>query len=67
VEEKSNQITAIPALLHQLACKNAVVSIDAIACQKTIVAQIREQQADSVISLKGNQGNYMSKSGLNLT
>jgi predicted transposase YbfD/YdcC len=61
VGEKSNrcgdpQIVAIPALLSQLDCKNAVVSIDAIACQKNIISQIREQQADYVISLKGNQG-----------
>lgn len=56
VGEKSNEIVAIPALLAQLDCKNAIVSIDAIACQKNIVSQIREQQADYVISLKGNQG-----------
>jgi predicted transposase YbfD/YdcC len=56
VGEKSNEIVAIPTLLSQLDCKNAVVSIDAIACQKNIVSQIREQQADYVISLKGNQG-----------
>jgi predicted transposase YbfD/YdcC len=56
VGEKTNEIVAIPALLSQLDCKNAVVSIDAIACQKNIVSQIREQQADYVISLKGNQG-----------
>lgn len=55
VGEKSNEIVAIPALLAALDCKNAVVSIDAIACQKSIVSQIREQGADYVISLKGNQ------------
>jgi predicted transposase YbfD/YdcC len=61
VGEKTNrcgdpQIVAIPALLSQVDCKNAVVSIAAIACQKNIVSQIREQAADDVISLKGNQG-----------
>lgn len=56
VGEKSNEIIAIPALLSTLDCKNAIVSIDAIACQKKIVSQIREQGADYVISLKGNQG-----------
>lgn len=56
VGEKSNEIIAIPTLLAALNCKHAVVSIDAIACQKNIVSQIREQQADYVISLKGNQG-----------
>jgi predicted transposase YbfD/YdcC len=47
---------AIPALLSQLDYKSAIVSIDTIACQKNIVSQIREQQADYVINLKGNQG-----------
>jgi predicted transposase YbfD/YdcC len=56
VGEKSNEIVAIPALLSQLDCKGAIVSIDAIACQKNIISQIREQEADYVISLKGNQG-----------
>ena len=56
VGEKTNEIVAIPALLSQLDCKNAVVSIDAIACQRNIVSQIREQEADYVISLKRNQG-----------
>jgi predicted transposase YbfD/YdcC len=56
VGEKTNEMVAIPALLSQVDCKNAVVSIDAIACQKSIVSQIREQAADYVISLKGNQG-----------
>ncbi len=56
VGEKTNEIVAIPALLSELDCKNAIISIDAIACQKNIVSQIREQQADYVISLKGNQG-----------
>ncbi len=56
VGEKSNAIMAIPSLLATLDYKDAVVSIDAIACQKPIVSQIREQGADYVISLKGNQG-----------
>jgi predicted transposase YbfD/YdcC len=56
VGEKTNEIVAIPALLSVLDCKGAVVSIDAIGCQKNIVSQIREQGAEYVISLKGNQG-----------
>jgi predicted transposase YbfD/YdcC len=55
VGEKSNEIVAIPALLLQLDCKNAVVSINAIACQENIVSQIREQEAAYIISLKGNK------------
>lgn len=54
--EKSNEITAIPQLLRVLALKGCIVTIDAMGCQKEIVAQIREQEADYCISLKGNQG-----------
>jgi hypothetical protein len=55
-EEKSNEITAIPQLLRVLALKGCIVTIDAMGCQKEIVAQIREQEADYCLSLKGNQG-----------
>ena len=55
VEEKSNEITAIPELLELLSLKGAIVTIDAMGMQKAIVAQIRQQQADFVIGLKDNQ------------
>lgn len=55
VEEKSNEITAIPELLELLSLKGAIVTIDAMGMQKAIVAQIREQKADFVIGLKDNQ------------
>ncbi len=55
--EKSNEITAIPELLRLLSLKGCIVTIDAMGCQREIVKQIIEQQADYVISLKGNQGN----------
>jgi predicted transposase YbfD/YdcC len=55
-EEKSNEITAIPELLRVLALKGCIVTIDAMGCQREIVKQIVEQEADYVISLKGNQG-----------
>ena len=55
VEEKSNEITAIPKLLDKLDCKDSIISIDAIACQKEIVAKIVDKQADYVIALKKNQ------------
>lgn len=54
--EKSNEITAIPALLRLLEIEGCIVTIDAMGCQKEIVSQIVEQQADYCISLKGNQG-----------
>ena len=55
VEEKSNEITAIPALLELLSLKGAVVSIDALGMQKAIVEKLREKQAEFVIGLKDNQ------------
>lgn len=57
VNEKSNEITAIPELLEVLDLSGAVVSIDAMGCQKTIAQQIVQQQGDYVLALKGNQGN----------
>jgi predicted transposase YbfD/YdcC len=55
-KEKSNEITAIPRLLDLLVLNEAIVTIDAMGCQKAIVAKIREKGADYVLSLKGNQG-----------
>jgi predicted transposase YbfD/YdcC len=56
VAEKSNEITAIPELLNLLALKGAVVTIDAMGCQKEIAQTIIEKEADYVLALKGNQG-----------
>jgi predicted transposase YbfD/YdcC len=55
-EAKSNEITAIPLLLELLALKGCLVTIDAMGCQTEIAARIIKQQADYVLSLKGNQG-----------
>lgn len=55
VEGKSNEITAIPALLDLLQIKGTVVSIDAIGCHKHIAAAIRERKADYLLGLKANQ------------
>ena len=57
VDEKSNEITAIPALLKMLLLEGSVVSIDAMGCQSEIANTIIEQGADYVLALKGNQGN----------
>jgi predicted transposase YbfD/YdcC len=54
-EEKSNEITAIPALLEVLALKGCIVTLDAMGCQTEIVAKIVEKKADYVIAVKGNQ------------
>jgi predicted transposase YbfD/YdcC len=56
VAEKSNEITAIPKLLELLAIEGAVVTIDAMGCQREIAQKIMEKKADYVLALKGNQG-----------
>ncbi|MCA1725891.1 MAG: ISAs1 family transposase [Thermomicrobia bacterium] len=54
VAERSNEITALPALLKVLMLKGCIVTIDAMGCQREIAAQIVEQQADYVLALKEN-------------
>jgi predicted transposase YbfD/YdcC len=53
----SNEITAIPVLLQLLDVRGATVTIDAMGCQKEIARQVREQGADYVLAVKGNQKN----------
>jgi predicted transposase YbfD/YdcC len=55
VGAKENEITAIPELLAVLTLKGAIVTIDAIGCQKKIAAVIRERGADYLLALKENQ------------
>lgn len=52
--EKSNEIEAIPRLLHMVAIENSIVTIDAMGCQKAIAKHIRERQADYILTLKDN-------------
>jgi hypothetical protein len=54
-EEKSNEITAIPQLLERIDVQDAIVTIDAAGCQKTIAAKIVQGKGDYVLALKGNQ------------
>jgi predicted transposase YbfD/YdcC len=56
VDEKSNESTAIPALLRLLELEGGIVTIDAMGCQKEVARTIVEQGADYVLALKGNQG-----------
>jgi predicted transposase YbfD/YdcC len=56
VADKSNEITAIPELLDLLTIKGAIVTIDAMGCQKEIAAKIIDKGADYLLALKGNQG-----------
>jgi predicted transposase YbfD/YdcC len=57
VDDKSNEITAIPELLKVLDLQGCIVTIDAMGTQKAIAAQIVAQGGDYVLALKGNQGN----------
>ena len=54
-EEKSNEITAIPELLKLLELQDAIVTIDAMGCQKKIARQIVQGGGDYVLAVKGNQ------------
>ena len=56
VQEKSNEITAIPTLLEGLDLRGAIVTIDAMGCQYSIADQIVRGKGDFVLGLKGNQG-----------
>ena len=54
-DEKSNEITAVPALLEMLDVAGCIITADAMSCQKEIVQKITEKEADYVIGLKDNQ------------
>jgi len=56
VDDKSNEITAIPQLLELLSIPGCIVTIDAMGCQKKIAQKIRDKQADYVLAVKDNQG-----------
>jgi septin family protein len=59
VDEKSNEITAIPELIKVLELSGCIVTIDAMGCQKEIVKLIAEQNADYIITLKRIKVHYM--------
>ena len=56
IAEKSNEITAIPELPDTLDIRNAIVTLDAMGCQRTIASKILDKGADYLITLKANQG-----------
>jgi predicted transposase YbfD/YdcC len=60
VEDKSNEITAIPGVLKSLDLTQTVVTIDAIGTQTKIAEQIRKQQGHYLLSVKGNQKDLLS-------
>lgn len=56
VADKANEIVAIPKLLDMLAIEGAVVTIDAMGCQRAIAQKVVDKKADYILALKGNQG-----------
>jgi predicted transposase YbfD/YdcC len=56
VAEKANEIVAIPKLLDMLDVQGAVVTIDAMGCQREIAQKVKDKKADYIFALKGNQG-----------
>jgi len=56
--EKSNEITAIPELLEMINITEAIITIDAMGCQTEIAKKIISNNADYILALKGNQGNF---------
>jgi predicted transposase YbfD/YdcC len=54
VDDKSNEITAVPELLRALELAGCIITVDALNCQKNIAKEIQEADADYVLALKGN-------------
>ncbi len=59
VDEKTNEIRAIPELLDILCLKGCVVTIDAMGTQKEIAEKIMDKEADYILQVKGNQGHLL--------
>ena len=60
VDQKSNEITAIPKLLDALELSGTVVAIDAMGRQRSIAEKIVEKNADYILAVKENQGNLLA-------
>lgn len=61
VEDKSNELSAIPQVLRSLALSGCIVMLDALGCQRDIAQQILDQQADYVLALKANQPDLLEE------
>ena len=55
IEEKFNEITAVPELLEPVNVAGGIVTADVMSCQKSIVQKIPDSEAGYMIGLKGNQ------------
>jgi predicted transposase YbfD/YdcC len=67
VAEKANEIVAIPKLLDMLDLEGAVVTLDAMGCQRDIAQKIIDKKADYILALKGNQGTLRNDAELFIT
>lgn len=61
VDEKTNEITAIPELLAMLDIENSIITLDAMGCQQKIAKQIIQQNADYILALKGNHSGMQTE------
>lgn len=61
VDDKSNEITAIPELLNLLDIENSIITLDAMGCQREIAKQIIQAKADYVLALKGNHSGMQAE------
>ena len=61
VNEKSNEITAIPELLSMLEIENSIITLDSIGCQKEIAKQIIKQKAGYILAPKGNHSGMQAE------
>ena len=67
VAEKSNEVIAIPKLIDMLAIEGAILTIDAMGCQRDIAQMVIDKKADFVLALKGNQGSLHDDAELFVT
>jgi predicted transposase YbfD/YdcC len=61
VDDKSNEITAMPELMDSLDLKDTIITADALNTQKTIVIKAIDSGADYLLPVKGNQGNLLEE------
>jgi predicted transposase YbfD/YdcC len=67
VAEKSNEVIAIPKLIDMLAIEGAILTIDAMGCERDIAQMVIDKKADFVLALKGNQGSLRDDAELFVT
>lgn len=61
VDKKTNEITVIPELLKKLCIEGAIITLDAMGCQKNIAEQIIDQKGDYILRVKENQGGLLEE------